>query len=479
MKNMTDVFDGFDRKKFGWFHVRSILTTGMGVFTDGYDLSSVGIVLALIMASYGITKTTPGYALFLSLVAGTALIGAAAGAIIFGELARKGRKKFYGVDVLILGIGAFLQIFAVNIYLLIIIRLALGIGVGADYVLSPMIMGEHANAKDRGKTIAFGFGMMWGFGAVTAAFVYFVFAPIVTPALLWRIVLAAGAIPALGVVYLRRKMPETPRFIARIAGNKKSFEEELKYVAGREVRIEGDIKDGHEFKYYFKKYKREFISAILLWFLFDQVAYAGILFGPTLIASKLGFTPDGFTFLMEAAFTIPGGLLLLSLIDKKGRKILQVLGFTGMGGFLLLFAGFKKLGIITSLPLLGLLFYGMGMDFSSQVGPGSITASGMLGVELAPTKIRSQIQSYTVSGGRLGASIATFVFPAIFIGAGKIYAFYYLASMAILAAIITFVFIPETKGSLENASGEAKEMEKINVINETPMTHEANIVGKK
>ncbi|CAC11913.1 inorganic phosphate transport protein related protein [Thermoplasma acidophilum] len=346
---MPNIFEDLDRKKFGWFHLRSILTTGMGVFTDGYDLSSIGIVLAIVLSSYGITKITPGYTLYTSLIAGSALIGAAIGALIFGELAKRGRKKFYGVDVLILGIFAFLQIFAVNVYALIIIRLILGIGVGADYVMSPMIMGEHANSKDRGKTIAFGFGMMWGFGALLAAFAYMIFGPILglPDAVVWRIVLAFGAVPALAVVYLRRKMPETPRFLARIAGDKASFEEEVKYVANREIMIEGNIRDDHGFGYYFKRYRREFIAAMLLWFLYDQIAYAGILFGPMLIASKLGLGPVSWTYLMEV-FTLIGGIIMLSLIDRKGRKVLQILGFIGMGASLLLFDALKSAGIVAA-----------------------------------------------------------------------------------------------------------------------------------
>ena len=144
---MSDIFEDLDKQKFGWFHARSILTTGMGVFTDGYDLSSVGIVLAIILSAYGVTKSSSDYVLVTSLVAGSALVGAAVGALIFGELAKRGRKKFYGVDVLILGVAALMQVFAVNVWLLIAIRLILGIGVGADYVMSPMIMGEHSNAK--------------------------------------------------------------------------------------------------------------------------------------------------------------------------------------------------------------------------------------------------------------------------------------------------------------------------------------------
>jgi len=461
---MTDIFNDLDKQKFGWFHARSILTTGMGVFTDGYDLSSVGIVLVIILTAYGITSSNPDYLLLTSLIAGSALIGAAAGALIFGELARRGRKKFYGVDVLILGIAAIMQIFAVNVWLLIGIRLILGIGVGADYVMSPMIMGEHSNAKDRGKTIGFGFGMMWGFGAILAAFTYMIFGPVlgVSDAILWRVVLAVGAIPALGVVYLRRKMPETPRFIARIAGDKKSFEQEVNYVAHKSVRIQGDIQDKHNFKYYFHKYKKEYISAMVLWFFYDQVAYAGILFGPTLIAGKMGLSPDAWTYLMEV-FTIAGGIVMLALIDRKGRKLLQVMGFMGMGAFLLLFDYISGIGMVAVLPIAGMMVYGIGMQFFNQAGPGSITASGMYGVELAPTKIRSQIQSYTVAAGRSGAALSSFVFPTLFLVLGMSFAFYYLAGLAIAAAVVTFIFIPETKGALEKSSNELNEMNDITV----------------
>ena len=367
-----------------------------------------------------------------------------------------------GKRLLILGVGAFMQIFAVNVWVLIIIRLILGIGVGADYVMSPIILGEHSNAKDRGKAMGFGFGLMWGFGALTAAFTFMVFGPVlgVSDAILWRVVLAIGAIPALAVVYLRRKMPETPRFIARIAGDKKTFEQEVNYIAHRSVKIQGDIQDKHNFKYYFHKYKREYIAAMLLWFFFDQVAYAGILFGPTLIAQKMGLSPDAWTYLMEV-FTIVGGIVAMALIDRKGRKILQIVGFTGMGIFLLIFEEISGLGIVTALPIAGMLVYGIGMQFFSQAGPGSVTASGLYGVELAPAKIRSQIQSYTVSAGRTGAAIATFVFPVLFLVVGEVYAFYYLAALAMISAVVTLVFIPETKGALEDSSNETNEMKDV------------------
>jgi hypothetical protein len=51
------------------------------------------------MSTFGITKPNPSYTFWLGVLDGTVFIGAALGAIIFGILANKGRKTFYGVDV--------------------------------------------------------------------------------------------------------------------------------------------------------------------------------------------------------------------------------------------------------------------------------------------------------------------------------------------------------------------------------------------
>ena len=78
------------------------------------------------------------------LLAGSALVGAAVGALIFGALAQRGRKGFYGLDVTVMAIMAAAQAVAPDLWSLIGIRFLLGIGIGADYVLSPTIMAEHA-----------------------------------------------------------------------------------------------------------------------------------------------------------------------------------------------------------------------------------------------------------------------------------------------------------------------------------------------
>ncbi len=94
-EDVRSPFASADRAKFGIFQWRSLFTSGMGVFTDGYDLSSIAIVLPLILQSYGINHLIGWQS---SLLVGSSLIGAAGGALLFGVLANHGSKKYRPVQ---------------------------------------------------------------------------------------------------------------------------------------------------------------------------------------------------------------------------------------------------------------------------------------------------------------------------------------------------------------------------------------------
>ena len=156
------------------------------------------------------------------------------GALIFGMLGQRGRKTFYGLDMLVMAIAAIAQMFVPGIWWLVAVRFVLGLGIGGDYVLSPTIMSEHANQKDRGKLLALGFATMSQLGPIVAALLALLLLSglHVSHDLTWRIVLGAGAIPALSVLYLRRRMPETARYLARLADNREGAAEVVKSVNG-------------------------------------------------------------------------------------------------------------------------------------------------------------------------------------------------------------------------------------------------------
>jgi MFS family permease len=430
-------FAALDEQRFAAFHWRTTLVTGLGVFCDGYDLSSVGIVLPLILKSFGDAQLS---SIESASLAASALLGSVVGALAFGALAQGGRKRFYGLDVLILGVTAIAQAFAPNIAWLIAIRFLLGIGVGADYVLSPTIMAEHANRDDRGRALGLGFGTMWPVGALAAAlFILALDGLGLDGDLEWRLVLAAGAVPALAVLYFRRRMPETARYLARLAGDSEAASRVIEDISGKagvapaaDERRLGDV---------FAQHGHAIFSAALLWMIYDLVVYAAILFGPSLIASSMGLGPVSFSLLIQIVFVLPAAVLLsVFVIDRVGRKPLQVWGFLSGSVLVGIFALMQNQ--LTTMPVIAFIVFGL---FNvAETGPGLVSGAGVLGVELAPTRIRSLVQGITVAGGRIGAAISAFFFPLLFAGIGQAGAYWVIAVLGLAGAVLTQYLVPET-----------------------------------
>ena len=446
---MASDFAAIDEQRFGAFHWRAMLTTGLGVFCDGYDLSALGLVLPMALSSYGIKELT---SLQGSALSAAALVASAIGALCFGLLGQKGRKRFYGYDVLILGVGAVAQAFAPSLVWLIALRFVLGLGVGADYVLSPVIMAEHANRADRGRALGLGFGTMWPLGALAAALFKLLLQTLHVPdEVQWRVVLAAGAIPALAVLYFRRQMPETARYLSRLQADEGQAAEVMQQVAGRAVAA--PAADTRPFGQVFAAHARWIFAAALLWMIYDLVLYSAVLFGPNLIAKGLGMDGAVFDTLVQLVFVVPASLAMSwFLIDRIGRKPLQGWGFAASAVMLALFALLRvKLG---GAPAIAFVAYGL---FNvALTGPGLVSGAGVFGVELAPTRIRAVAQSITVAGGRIGAAISGFAFPLLFGSIGEAPTVLVLVALSILGAICTRVLVPETRArSLEEINNEA------------------------
>ena len=449
---MASDFAAIDEQRFQAFHWRAVLTTGLGVFCDGYDLSALGLVLPDVLASYHVGQLT---SLQSSILSAAALVASAIGALVFGALGQKGRKRFYGYDVLILGVGAIAQAFAPAFAWLVAARFFLGLGVGADYVLSPVIMAEHSNRADRGRALGLGFGTMWPLGALAAALFKLLLQSMhVPPDLQWRLVLAAGAIPALGVLYFRRKMPETARYLAKLEADQAQAVDVMRQVGGQEVAA--PPADTRPFGEVFAAHARWIFSAALLWMIYDLVVYSAILFGPNLIAKGLGMNGAVFNVLIELVFVVPASVgMSWFMIDRMGRKPLQVWGFAASALMLVIFAVLKV--NLAGAPAIAFIAYGL---FNvTQTGPGLVSGAGVYGVELAPTRIRTVAQSITVAGGRIGAAIAGFAFPMLFGAIGEAATVMILVALSVLGAICTQLLVPETSArSLEEINRETAQV---------------------
>src|SRR6202012_4912677 len=137
------------------------------------------------------------------------------GALLFGRVADMlGRKRIYGVEVLVLAAGAIGCAFSPNIWWLIGFRFILGIGIGGDYPVSATIMSEYAGKAHRGMLVTLVFAMQAAGLIVGPLLASALLASNVSHDITWRILVAFGALPALAVYGARRHLKETPRFLA-------------------------------------------------------------------------------------------------------------------------------------------------------------------------------------------------------------------------------------------------------------------------
>src|SRR5437763_2532232 len=213
MKSSEDTLRQLDESPLSSFHFKTVLTSGMGFFTDAYDLFIIGVVSTILKNVWHIST------LQISLLSSTALLAAALGAIVFGRVAdRFGRKFVYGYELIVLAVGAIASALAPNVILLLIFRFILGLGIGGDYPVSATLMSEYSNRRDRGKLITMVFSMQ-GLGLILGPLVAIILLLAgINHDLTWRIMLALGAVPALATFYLRRQIAETPRFTLTMQG---------------------------------------------------------------------------------------------------------------------------------------------------------------------------------------------------------------------------------------------------------------------
>lgn len=130
-------------------HWKILVTSGLGFFTDAYDLFIIGVVAVMITGPWQVARYQ------VSLLSSLALLTSVAGAVILGRIADQlGRQKIYGYEMLLLAVGAVTSALAPGTWWLIGARALLGLGIVGDYPVSATIMSEHACRRARGRMVA-------------------------------------------------------------------------------------------------------------------------------------------------------------------------------------------------------------------------------------------------------------------------------------------------------------------------------------
>ena len=465
------VLAALDDSRLSGFHLKAMVTSGMGFFTDAYDLFIIGVALAVLTPLWKLN------AFEVALLGSTSLIAAALGSILFGRLADfVGRRSIYGFTLIVLALGAIASALAPSIIWLVIFRFILGLGIGGDYPLSATLMSEYANRRDRGKLITMVFSMQ-GLGLI--------FGPLVAIVLLlsginhdltWRIMLALGAVPALGTFYLRRQIAETPRFALSMQGDVAAAARTVDMVTksqknqqnGHQQLISGAhgaiiqetprVKKSWLYLLLTPRFLRWLIGTAGAWFLLD-IAYYGTTISSPLVLKSLNphanlVTNMVYTLIIFVVAAFPGYVVSVFTIDRLGRKWIQCFGFAMMT---LAYGLLAVAPALTALTVPFLLVYGVSYFFT-EFGPNVTTF--VYPAEVFPVMVRSTAHGIAAALGKVGAFIGAFAFPYLLNSSFHLPGAMAFAAIVSLAGLVLTVFtLPETNQlSLEAISDEHKVM---------------------
>jgi PHS family inorganic phosphate transporter-like MFS transporter len=436
-----DLVTDLDEASIGRFHVRAVIASGVGFFTDAYDLFVIGVAAALITKDWSLGAHQ------LAILNSTMLAGAFLGALIFGRYADVvGRKRVYWLVAVIMIAGALGSAVSQSFWVLIGFRFLLGLGVGGDYPVSAVMVSEFANRKDRGKLV----GMVFGTQAVGL-----IIGPLIALALLgsgasddtvWRILLALGAVPAAAVIYLRCRMPESPRYRAHVQGQAGHVNGQANGSAKGQPAAPATPAAPQLGLRAFLTSRRWLITlagTAGCWFLLDYAYYGNTISTPQILSL---ISPNASTMtkisLQLAIFVVaavPGYLLAIARLDRIGHRKLQLGGFVMMALCFLIIAAVPGM---TTMVVPFLLVYGVSYFFT-EFGPNMTTF--VLPSELYPVSMRTTGHGISAGIGKLGAFIGVFLFPLLNDSLGLRGTLLLTAGVSGLGAALTLV-LPEPAG---------------------------------
>lgn len=192
-----------DRLPISSFHRRILWLIGGGMFLDSFDIYLAGGVLGALVKSGW--STMPLNAAFLS----STFIGMLLGAFTAGVLGdAKGRKFTYQFNLAIFGLASLAGAFAPNMTWLIVCRFFMGLGLGAEIVVGYGSVGEFIPPSVRGKWSAY-------LSLITNSALFFstFLGYLIIPSIGWRAMFAIVGLGALVIWVVRKKMPESPRWL--------------------------------------------------------------------------------------------------------------------------------------------------------------------------------------------------------------------------------------------------------------------------
>ena len=426
-----------DDLKLNKQHRRIVLAAGLGIFLNGYDLSIIAVALLLLKPAWHLSAVDTG------LLGAATLAGAALGGLVGGRVADLfGRKVLYLIDVAAFFIAALLSGVAWDVTSLIIFRFLLGVGVGMDYPLSSSYIAEFMPKAQRGAGLSWAF-TLWMIGAVVSAVVGLVLLHAGSNA--WRWMFISGAFPALAVLWLRRNLPETPRWY--IAHNRpeeaiqvlQNMSPEVDAQSLREA-LQGQTPELVPMRAWATLFAPQWLGRTLLvvipWMMVDVSVYGLLVYLPILLGG-FGIQSHTDALLWNVLFNLIAlfGIASLALSTRRiGRVFPQIAGFA-LNAFFLGVLGLVALYMQPPIWLLIVTIFGY--TFFNNFGPA--TTTWLLPAEIFPTDLRASAHGLATACSRVAAATSVFLLPSVQAAVGNGGLMLILTATALAGLLVTLL----------------------------------------
>lgn len=420
-----------DHVNYTRFQNRVAATASGGKFCDGWILAVIGVALPIASSQLGFSPTMEG------LIGSSSLFGIFIGGLCFGHFAdRWGRKKMFMVTLLLFLVCSALQLFTVDAWSLFVLRLIMGVAIGADYAIGGSLIAEFTSTRRRGPKLAQ--MMVWWYGGFALSATIFIVLLRVLPDVnwMWRLALASSAVPALIMFLLRIGMPESPRWLAN-HGHQQEARRIAEHYLDDETRIDAlsEPESSGGFAALFSaRLIRKTLLTSLFWIAQVTPFFAIYVFLPRLL-EDLGIDLGAWSEVVLYVFLFIGAVAGAGLINRVGRRRLLLWTFVGMGLPLLL------IGIWASAPIavIGACF----IVFALSHAAGS-TLQMLYPSEIFPTDIRATGVGFAASMSRIGSAISTFLMPIGLIHWGVGPVMLVGVAIVIMGFVVSLLWAPET-----------------------------------
>jgi len=433
-----------DRLPITRSHRRATIAVGLGMFFDIYEVFLAGVLSGVLTTEFHLTKAA------LAPVLASTFIGMFLGALVLGRAAdRYGRRGAFLLNLALYSVFSLLGAFSPNAVWLMVTRFFAGLGLGAELPLADAYLSDLLPARRRGRYIAWAYTISFVGVPFVGFLAHSLFEMTVFGLAGWRWIFIIGALGSVVVFFLRRGLPESPRWLETVGRTEQAEQITARFEA--EARAEGHElaepetpagSDTHTpgvepIRNLFRPPYGKRTGMMLVFHLLQTFGYYGFGTLAVLVLAERGYTVQHsllYTALSFLGYPL-GSLLSIPLISRIERKYLVVGSVLTMAAVGLVFGTAEAAATVV---LAGVAFTTVSNVFSNSYH--------VYQAEIFPTELRASATGWTYSLSRLTTGLMPFLLLPLLHDAGPGAVFTVVAGAMLVVAADVALLGPRTSG---------------------------------